>query len=263
MIFERSGESSWPHSRVVRFNTFYLEFIRIMPSWCYFIVYFGLARNFNTDQYFIDFAVVGECRNGDLVRGAVSFPTSVWKRTGAELLSNFQLTTTSSSQVLKTASSHQLVTRMIKTTSGCFDWVVEVTKVGQQIIDSNVGPFQPHPTMWNHTGSVFAVCFPSLNYPPHRKTWVKPMSGYYIRNHDLKILRDNPTSKSFPRNQEREVGYSRTIWLEKYPASLPQWNHSGGDISWMASPLLEIRKTSPVRQRSHGLSKQNYFHLTS
>ena len=66
------------HSRVVRFLTrFYLEFIRIMPQLVLlFIVYFGLARNFNINisgetSAVIVFTLWGTAEMGDLVRGAL------------------------------------------------------------------------------------------------------------------------------------------------------------------------------------------------
>ena len=67
------------HSRIVRFLTrLYLEFIRIMPQLVLlFIVYFGLARNFNINisgetSAIIVFTLWGTAEMGDLVRGTIT-----------------------------------------------------------------------------------------------------------------------------------------------------------------------------------------------
>lgn len=67
------------HSRIIRFLTrLYLEFIRIMPQLVLlFIVYFGLARNFNINisgetSAIIIFTLWGTAEMGDLVRGAIT-----------------------------------------------------------------------------------------------------------------------------------------------------------------------------------------------
>ncbi|VNT09169.1 glutamine ABC transporter membrane-spanning permease [Streptococcus pneumoniae] len=67
------------YSRIIRFLTrLYLEFIRIMPQLVLlFIVYFGLARNFNINisgetSAIIIFTLWGTAEMGDLVRGAIT-----------------------------------------------------------------------------------------------------------------------------------------------------------------------------------------------
>ena len=126
-------------SKIVRFlSRIYLEFIRIMPQLVLlFIVYFGLARNFNINisgelSAIIVFTLWGTAEMGDLVRRLL--PQAI-----------------------------NLVTRMIKTTSlVVLIGVVEVTKVGQQIIDSNRLTI-PTASFWIY-GTIlilyFAICYP-------------------------------------------------------------------------------------------------------
>ena len=67
------------HSKVVRFlSRAYLEFIRVMPQLVLlFLVYFGLARNFDINisgelSAIIVFSLWGTAEMGDLVRGAIT-----------------------------------------------------------------------------------------------------------------------------------------------------------------------------------------------
>ena len=136
-------------SKIVRFlSRIYLEFIRIMPQLVLlFIVYFGLARNFNINisgelSAIIVFTLWGTAEMGDLVRGSItSLPRHQFESGRALGLTNGQLYTyVIIPQVLRRLlpQAINLVTRMIKTTSlVVLIGVVEVTKVGQQIIDSN------------------------------------------------------------------------------------------------------------------------------
>lgn len=136
-------------SKIVRLLTrFYLEFIRIMPQLVLlFIVYFGLARNFNINisgesSAIIVFTLWGTAEMGDLVRGAItSLPKHQFESGQALGLTKFQLYYyVIIPQVLRRLlpQAINLITRMIKTTSlVVLIGVVEVTKVGQQIIDSN------------------------------------------------------------------------------------------------------------------------------
>ena len=139
-------------SKIIRFlSRIYLEFIRIMPQLVLlFIVYFGLARNFNINisgelSAIIVFTLWGTAEMGDLVRGLYTYVIIP--------------------QVLRRLlpQAINLVTRMIKTTSlVVLIGVVEVTKVGQQIIDSNRLTI-PTASFWIY-GTIlilyFAICYP-------------------------------------------------------------------------------------------------------
>jgi len=153
------------HSRIVRFLTrLYLEFIRIMPQLVLlFIVYF----------------LWGTAEMGDLVRGAItSLPKHQFESGQALGLTNVQLYYhIIIPQVLRRLlpQAINLVTRMIKTTSlVVLIGVVEVTKVGQQIIDSNRLTI-PTASFWIY-GTIlvlyFAVCFPISKLSTHlEKHW--------------------------------------------------------------------------------------------
>ena len=162
------------HSKFIRLLTrFYLEFIRIMPQLVLlFIVYFGLARNFNINisgesSAIIVFTLWGTAEMGDLVRGAItSLPKHQFESGQALGLSKVQLYRyIIIPQVLRRLlpQAINLITRMIKTTSlVVLIGVVEVTKVGQQIIDSNRLTI-PTASFWIY-GTIlvlyFIVCLP-------------------------------------------------------------------------------------------------------
>ena len=152
-------------SKIIRFlSRIYLEFIRIMPQLVLlFIVYFGLARNFNINisgelSAIIVFTLWGTAEMGDLVRGSItSLPRHQFESGRALGLTNGQLYTyVIIPQVLRRLlpQAINLVTRMIG--------VVEVTKVGQQIIDSNRLTI-PTASFWIY-GTIlilyFAICYP-------------------------------------------------------------------------------------------------------
>ena len=133
-------------SRVL--SRLYLDFIRIMPQLVLlFIVYFGSARAFAVNfsgevaSVFV-FVLWGTAEMGDLVRGAIdSIPGHQWESAKALGLSRGQ---TERYIILPQTVrrliplSMNLLTRMVKTTSlVVLIGVVEVLKVGQQIIDSN------------------------------------------------------------------------------------------------------------------------------
>ena len=171
-------------SKIIRFlSRIYLEFIRIMPQLVLlFIVYFGLARNFNINisgarnfninisgesSAIIVFTLWGTAEMGDLVRGSItSLPRHQFESGRALGLTNGQLYTyVIIPQVLRRLlpQAINLVTRMIKTTSlVVLIGVVEVTKVGQQIIDSNRLTI-PTASFWIY-GTIlilyFAICYP-------------------------------------------------------------------------------------------------------
>ena len=161
-------------SKIVRFlSRIYLEIIRIMPQLVLlFIVYFGLARNFNINisgelSAIIVFTLWGTAEMGDLVRGSItSLPRHQFESGRTLGLTNGQLYTyVIIPQVLRRLlpQAINLVTRMIKTTSlVVLIGVVEVTKVGQQIIDSNRLTI-PTASFWIY-GTIlilyFAICYP-------------------------------------------------------------------------------------------------------
>ena len=142
MFMRRKGMLSRVISRL------YLDFIRIMPQLVLlFIVYFGSARvfavNFSGEvaSVFV-FVLWGTAEMGDLVRGAIdSIPGHQWESAKALGLSRGQ---TERYIILPQTIrrliplSMNLLTRMVKTTSlVVLIGVVEVLKVGQQIIDTN------------------------------------------------------------------------------------------------------------------------------
>ena len=135
----------------------YLDFIRIMPQLALqFLAYYGLARWFDWNLEL-----------GDLVRGALqSIPKVQYESSYVLGLSPWQ---TFSRVILPQAvrrmlpASVNLATRIVKTTSlAVLLGVVEVIKVGQQIIDANRFQF-PTGTLWIY-GVIFfmyfIVCWP-------------------------------------------------------------------------------------------------------
>jgi len=126
----------------------YLEIIRIMPQLVLlFLVFFGTTRAFGWNlsgetASVIVFTLWGTAEMGDLVRGAlISIPLHQYESAQALGLSGAQ---TFVSIILPQTVrrliplSINLITRMIKTTSlVLMIGVVEVLKVGQQIIEAN------------------------------------------------------------------------------------------------------------------------------
>lgn len=161
-------------SRVIRYlSRLYLEFIRIMPQLVLlFLVYFGLARTFNINlsgelSAIIVFSLWGIAEMGDLVRGATtSLPKHQFESAQALGLTTgqmylFIIIPQVCRRLLPQAIN--LVTRMIKTTSlVVLIGVVEVVKVGQQIIDSNRLTI-PTASFWIY-GCIlvlyFIICYP-------------------------------------------------------------------------------------------------------
>lgn len=160
--------------RIVRvLAQIYLEFIRIMPQLVLlFLVYFGLARTFNLNlsgevAALIVFSMWGIAEMGDLVRGALtSLPKHQFESGLALGLIKTQLFIyVIIPQILRRLlpQAVNLMTRMIKTTSLIvLIGVVEVVKVGQQIIEANRLTV-PSAAIWIY-GLIFlmyfAVCFP-------------------------------------------------------------------------------------------------------
>lgn len=151
----------------------YLETIRIVPQLVLlFLFYFGLARAFNINisgelAAIIVFSLWGIAEMGDLVRGAItSLPKHQFESGLALGLSQKQLyfyiiIPQVTRRLLPQAIN--LITRMIKTSSlVILIGVVEVNKVGQQIIDF-YRTSSPSVSLWMY-GIIFVlyflICFP-------------------------------------------------------------------------------------------------------
>jgi len=163
----------------------YLEFIRIMPQLVLlFLVYFGITKAFGIHlsgniSAIIVFTVWGTAEMGDLVRGALSsIPKSQYESSRAIGLTTRQMyiyviIPQAVRRLLPQAIN--LVTRMIKTTSLIvLIGVVEVVKVGQQIIDAS-RLTAPNAAIWIY-GVIFfmyfIVCYPvSLLSRKLEKVW--------------------------------------------------------------------------------------------
>lgn len=161
-------------NRVIRLITkIYLEFIRIMPQLVLlFLVFFGMAKHFHINlsgelSAIIVFTLWGTAEMGDLVRGALlSIPQSQYHSGMALGLNGWQLyyhiiIPQTIRRLLPLAIN--LSTRMIKTTSlVSLIGVVEVQKVGKQIIDANRF-HAPSAAFWIYGVILllyFLVCFP-------------------------------------------------------------------------------------------------------
>ena len=151
----------------------YLEFVRIMPQLVLlFIVYFGATKAFGISisgelAAVIVFVVWGTAEMGDLVRGALqSIPKHQYESGMALGLTKLQIyryiiIPQTVRRLLPLAIN--LVTRMIKTTSLIvLIGVVEVVKVGQQIIEA-CRLTTPSEAIWVY-GVIFfmyfIVCYP-------------------------------------------------------------------------------------------------------
>ena len=134
---------------VIRFLCrFYLEVVRIMPQLVLlFLVYFGVAKHFGVNlsgevAAVIVFTFWGTAEMGDLVRSALlAIPIHQYESgyalgmTKAQVFFHIIIPQTIRRLL---PSSVNLLTRMIKTTSlVVLIGVVEVVKVGKQIIDAN------------------------------------------------------------------------------------------------------------------------------
>ncbi len=126
----------------------YLEFMRIMPQMVLlFIAYFGLTHAFGISMSgeaasILVFTLWGTAEMGDLVRGALeTMPKHQYESGRAIGLTERQIFAyIIIPQTLKRLIplSMNLITRMIKTTSlVVFVGVIEVVKIGQQIIEAN------------------------------------------------------------------------------------------------------------------------------
>lgn len=146
----------------------YLEFIRVMPQLVLlFVAYFGASRAFGVSisgyaAAVIVFILWGAAEMGDLVRGAItSIPKSQYECAAALGLSKPQIyryiiIPQSLRRLLPPAIN--LFTRIIKTTSlVVLIGVIEMLKVGQQIIEANRYS-APDAALWIY-GTIFFLYF--------------------------------------------------------------------------------------------------------
>ena len=146
----------------------YLQIIRIMPPLVLlFIAYFGVTRMYSVHisaetSAIIVFTIWGTAEMGDLVRGAIeSIPKSQIESATALALNKKQIYLyVIIPQIIRRLIplSVNLITRMIKTTSlVVLIGIVEVLKVGQQIIDTNRFQY-PNGAIWIY-GVIFLLYF--------------------------------------------------------------------------------------------------------
>ena len=162
------------HNKIIRFVCrIYLEIVRIMPQLVLlFLAYFGAAKHLGVNlsgqtAAIIVFTFWGTAEMGDLVRSAlISIPVHQYE-SGYGL--GFQKSQLYFYIIIPQTirrlipSAMNLLTRMIKTTSlVVLIGVVEVVKVGKQIIDASRYS-NPTAALWVY-GTVFilyfAICFP-------------------------------------------------------------------------------------------------------
>ncbi|MDG3137119.1 amino acid ABC transporter permease [Streptococcus suis] len=168
---------------IVWMSRIYLETIRIVPQLVLlFLFYFGLARGFNINisgelAAIIVFSLWGTAEMGDLVRGAItSLPKHQFDSGLALGLSKRSLYRyVIIPQVLRRLlpQAINLVTRMIKTSSlVILIGVVEVNKIGQQIIDF-YRTSSPSVSLWIY-GVIFCIyfmiCFPISTFSRYIET---------------------------------------------------------------------------------------------
>lgn len=146
----------------------YLDFVRIMPQLVLlFLVYFGATRAFGWNlsselSAIIVFTFWGTAEIGDLVRGAlISIPRHQYDSAAALGMSKMQtfifvIIPQTVRRLIPLVIN--LVTRMIQTTNLVFIiGMVEVLKVGQQIIDANRFEY-PTAALWIY-GVIFVLYF--------------------------------------------------------------------------------------------------------
>lgn len=160
--------------RPVRFFTrIYLETVRIMPQLVLlFLVYFGAAKHLNVNfsgemAAVIVFTFWGTAEMGDLVRSALeSIPAHQYQSgfgLGMTELQVYRYIVIPQTVRRLLPSVMSLLTRMIKTTSlVVLIGVIEVVKVGKQIIDSSRYTV-PDAALWVY-GVIFilyfVICYP-------------------------------------------------------------------------------------------------------
>lgn len=158
---------------VLIINRIYLELFRIIPTLVWlFIFYFGVTTALGIDISGISISIIvfslwGAAEMGDIVRGALqSLPKHQIESGKALGLNYFQLYRyVLIPQALRRMlpGTINLATRMVKTTSlVVLIGVIDVVKVGQQIIESSRFTF-PTASFWVY-GSIFIlyfiVCYP-------------------------------------------------------------------------------------------------------
>lgn len=151
----------------------YLEIVRIMPQLVLlFLVYFGAAKHLNMNlsgegAALIVFVFWGTAEMGDLVRGAlIAIPKHQYESgygLGLNKLQVYVYIILPQTVKRLLPSAMNLLTRMIKTTSlVVLIGVVEVVKVGKQIIDASRYT-NPTAALWVY-GVIFimyfCICFP-------------------------------------------------------------------------------------------------------
>ncbi len=163
----------------------YLDVIRILPQLVLlFLVYFGLTKSFGINlsgevSAVIVFTLWGTAEMGDLVRGAlISIPKHQYESGQAIGLNNIQVyryivIPQTLRRLIPLAIN--LTTRMIKTTTLIvLIGVVEVLKIGQQIIEANRYTV-PDAALWIYAFIFFMyffVCWPiSLIASKLEKKW--------------------------------------------------------------------------------------------
>lgn len=160
--------------KLVRFVCrIYLEIVRIMPQLVLlFLVYFGAAKHLNINlpgswAAVIVFTFWGAAEMGDLVRSALqSIPVHQYQSgfgLGMTKLQVYRYVIIPQTVRRLLPSVMNLLTRMIKTTSlVVLIGVIEVVKVGKQIIDSSRYTV-PDAALWVY-GVIFimyfAICYP-------------------------------------------------------------------------------------------------------
>ncbi len=151
----------------------YLEMIRIIPILVWlFVFHFGLPRLLNIHieaelSSIVVFSLWGTAEMGDLVRGAVqSLPKHQMesaKAIGLNKIQSYYYVIIPQAVRRIVPAAMNLVTRMIKTTSlVVLIGVVEVVKVGQQIIEVSILN-NPLASFWVYTlifVLYFVVCYP-------------------------------------------------------------------------------------------------------
>lgn len=161
-------------SRVIRFfSRIYLEIVRIMPQLVLlFLVYFGAAKHLSMNlsggtAAVIVFTFWGTAEMGDLVRSAlISIPVHQYESgfgLGMTKIQVYWYLIIPQTVRRLLPSLMNLLTRMIKTTSlVVLIGVVEVVKVGKQIIDASRYTM-PKAALWVY-GTIFllyfAICYP-------------------------------------------------------------------------------------------------------
>ncbi len=172
-------------NRLIRaFCKIYLEVMRIMPQMVLlFVAYYGLTRAFGISlsgeaASILVFTLWGTAEMGDLVRGALqSIPRQQYESGRALGLTErqifFYIVLPQTLRRLLPLSMN-LITRMIKTTSlVVFVGVIEVVKIGQQIIEGN------RLTVPTSSIAVYAVIF----FMYFTVCWIFSMSARILEKH--------------------------------------------------------------------------------